>query len=75
MTHIPEPFTLSLPTTWSPEQAWFVHALLEDLLEQIDAHYGTAVQHWLSELDAEEEAYRERQGDLFNDDFDDPISF
>jgi hypothetical protein len=75
MTDIPAPFTLPLPNTWTPEQAWFVHALLEDLLEQIEAHYGSAVQQWLSDLDAEQAAFRERQADLFADDFDDPISF
>jgi hypothetical protein len=75
MTKIPAPFTLPLPNTWTPEQAWFVHALLEDLIEQIEAHYGTAVQRWLSDLDAEEQAYREHHGDLFEDDFDDPLPF
>ncbi|NEX21541.1 hypothetical protein G3480_14690, partial [Thiorhodococcus mannitoliphagus] len=48
MTDIPESFTLTLPTTWTPEQTGFVHALLEDLIAQIEAHYGAAVQHWLS---------------------------
>jgi hypothetical protein len=75
MTQIPEPFTLPLPSTWTPEQAWFVHALFEDLIEQIEAHYGKAVQQWLSDLEAEEAAYRERQRDLFEADFDDPLPF
>jgi len=75
MTDIPEPFTLPLPNTWTPEQAWFVQALLEDLIAQIQAHYGAAVQQWLSDLQAEEAAYRAPQHDLFEADFDDPLPF
>ena len=60
MTQIPEPFTLPLPTTWTPEQAGLVHALLEDRIAQIEAHYGTAVQQCLGDLEAEEAAYHER---------------
>ena len=75
MTEIPEPFALPLPNTWTPEQAWFVHALLEDLLDQIEAHDGAAVQQWLSGEDPDEEAYRARQFDLFEADDDDPLPF
>jgi hypothetical protein len=75
MTQIPQPFTLPLPSTWTPEQAWFVHTLLEDLIDQIEARYGPAVQQWLGDLAAEEEAFRARQGDLFEPDFDDPLPF
>jgi len=48
MTHSPEPFTFTLPNAWTPEQAQTVHAFLADLLEQIEAHYGRAVQQWLA---------------------------
>jgi hypothetical protein len=65
MTHSPAPFTFTLPDVWTPEQAWIIHAFLADLLKQIEAHYDRAVQQWLSGEDPEEEAYRERQGDLF----------
>lgn len=75
MTHSPEPFTFTLPDLWTPEQAWIIHAFLEDLLEQIEAHYDAAVHQWLSGEDPDEEAYRERQGDLFEADFDDPLPF
>ncbi len=71
----PSPSRSPCPTTWTPEQAWFVHALLEDLIEQIEAHDGAAVQQWLGDWDAEEQAFRECQSDLFEDDFNDPLPF
>jgi hypothetical protein len=76
MTPSPAPFTFTLPAVWTPEQAWIIHAFLEDLLEQIEAHYGAAVQQWLGGEEPDEEAYRELQGDLFfAADFDDPLPF
>jgi hypothetical protein len=76
MTHSPAPFTFTLPDAWwTPEQDWIVHAFLADLLEQIEAHYGAAVQQWLSGEDPDAEAYRELQRDLFAADFDDPLLF
>jgi len=37
--------------------------------------YSLALQQWLGDLAAEEEAFRARQDDLFEPDFDDPLPF
>ena len=48
MSRSSEPITITLPDDWTPEQAWAVHEILDDLLERIEARYGTAVQDWLA---------------------------
>jgi hypothetical protein len=75
MSQLPEPIPLALPDDWTPAQAWAVHEILETLLEQIEAHYGLAVQHWLGGVDPDEDPFRDAQLDLFENDFDDPLLF
>lgn len=75
MNRSSEPITITLPDNWTPEQAWAVHEILDDLLERIEAHYGMAVQHWLGGADADDNRSPETQLDLFENDFDDPLPF
>ena len=74
MSHRGDPLTLTRPEDWTPEQAWAVHAILAALLEQIEAHYGMAVQQWLCGEDPDpQRAPEDTQLDLF--DFNDPLPF
>ena len=74
MTQPAEPFTRILPNDWTPAQAWAVHEILDDLLEQIEARYGRAVQAWLCGEDPDSDpAPEDAQLDLF--DFNDPLPF
>jgi hypothetical protein len=73
MTQSSEPITITLPEHWTPEQAWAVHELLDDLLERIEAHYGIAVQDWLGGEDAD--PFTDTQLDLFDNELNDPLPF
>ena len=75
MNRSSEPITVTLPDHWTPEQAWAVHEILDDILERIEAHYGMAVQDWLCGEDADDDPFTETQLDLFANDFDDPLPF
>jgi hypothetical protein len=75
MSRLPEPFTILLPNDWTPEQAWAVQECLDELLVQIQARYGTAVQQWLDGEDLIDDPFRDAQLDLFENDFDDPLPF
>ena len=72
MSPLPEPFTIDVPMDWTPEQAWAIHDFLDELLMQIESHYGRAVQDWLAGEDTDTPP-DDDQRDLF--DFDDPLSF
>ena len=73
MTQSSQPITITLPENWTPEQAWAVHELLDELLERIEAHYGIAVQDWLGGADAD--AFTDTQLDLFDNELNDPLPF
>jgi hypothetical protein len=75
MTRSSEPITITLPDNWTPEQAWAVHEILDDLLERIEAHYGIAVQHWLGGEDPDADPFTETQLDLFENALNDPLPF
>ena len=77
MSLLPEPFTIILTDDWKPEQAWAVHDCLDELLVQIENRYGEAVHRWLYGEDPEPEQPPDTatQLDLFDADFDDPLSF
>lgn len=72
MNRLTEPFIPTLFNAWTPEQAWAIHDFLDDLLVQIESHYGRAVQDWLAGEDTDTPP-DDDQRDLF--DFDDPLSF
>lgn len=72
MNRLTEPFIPTLSNAWTPEQAWAIHDFLDDLLVQIESHYGRAVQDWLAGEDTDTPP-DDDQRDLF--DFDDPLSF
>jgi hypothetical protein len=75
MSRSSEPMTISLPEDWTPEQAWAVHELLDALLERIEARYGIAVQDWLCGEDAAADPFTEKQLDLFENEWNDPLPF
>jgi hypothetical protein len=79
MSRLPEPFTIILPNDRTPVQAWAVHDCLDELLVQIQARYGTAVQQWLygedTDPDPDPPPDAVTQLDLFENDFDDPLPF
>ncbi len=67
-----EPFANA---NWTPEHAWAVHEILDDLLARIEAHYGVTVQDWRCAEDADDDPFVATQLDLFENDFDDPLPF
>jgi hypothetical protein len=81
MNRLPEPFTIILPDDWTPEQARAVQDCLDELLVQIQARYGTAVQQWLYGEDTDPDPDPDpppdavTQLDLFGTDFNDPLPF
>jgi hypothetical protein len=79
MSRLPEPFSILLPEDWTPEQAWAVQDCLDELLVQIQARYGAAVQQWLygedTDPDPDPPPDAVTQLDLFENDFDDPLPF
>lgn len=72
MNRFTEPFLPTVPNAWTPEQVSAIHDFLDDLLVQIEHHYGRALQDWLAGDDNDTPPDND-QRDLF--DFDDPLSF
>lgn len=56
------PFTVD--SGWTPEQAWAVWDLLDDLRDRVWSHYGLAIQNLLRERHLIDEALDDYDQDL-----------
>jgi hypothetical protein len=56
------PFTVD--DTWTPEQAWAVMELLDDLRDRVWTHYGQVIQNLLREQRASSESLDDFDPDL-----------
>jgi len=64
---ITQGLNLLIDATWTPQQAWTVIELLDDLRERLYAHYGVALTEWL----ANERQTHNVHPDGLDDDLDD----